>query len=156
MVDEVEILIKTDINSIISDAKLSLSLIRCYSILYVGGKAVGWCEKSQRKYYEQLIKDGIMKAKLLEEVKNRTCVPAFTGLRFICGANLHIRPEYLSDKLAIEYLEKRYLKKEDFTVLPKEYQYKLDLQEKQELSKENKVTFEVKKTDKKQSKKSKK
>lgn len=95
-----------------------IDLFRCYSTLYNGGKQCRTCVKSQEKYYNQLKKDGIMKAINYEEAKNRTCKPKFKGLKCIRGTHQHFNSDHITDKQAIYFLENGMLSENDFEKLP--------------------------------------
>ncbi len=119
MVDKVKAILDRDISVVLKSGDLSLSLLKCYSILYLGGGQPRTCEKQQRKYYSQLQKDGIMKAELQKEIDNRTCKPIFKGLKYLpmpyCK---HISAATLTDKDAVDLLKKKILKESDFAKLP--------------------------------------
>ena len=60
-----------------------------------------------------------MKAELHEEIKARTCVPNWNGLRYINGD--HYSDKYITDKQAFYLLMNGLLTENEFKVLPKEY-----------------------------------
>ena len=63
-----------------------------------------------------------MKAQLQEEINNRTCKPAFKGLKYLPKpACKHVNDEYLTDKEAVKWLKIGLLKESDFEVLPEAY-----------------------------------
>ncbi len=99
-------------------SSLSLKLIKIYSDLYEGGREVRACENSQRKYYELLIKEGYKMAAIKEEVKNRTCVPAWSGNLYSTKIGEHIHSDNITDTKAISLLEKGYIAESLFTKLP--------------------------------------
>lgn len=68
-----------------------------------------------------------MKAELQEKIKNRKCIPAFKGVKFVRAivkngktitVHQHINSETLTDEKAIELLKSGALTKEDFKSLP--------------------------------------
>ena len=124
MIDEVKEILRNDVEVVIKSPQLSLSLLKCYSLLYIGGKAPGTCARSQRNYYRQLLKDGIMKAELAEKIKARTCKPAWEGLMYIRKACKHYSDALIHDEDAIDALKKGYLTESQFEVLPEGYKAK--------------------------------
>lgn len=121
MVEEVKEILNNDVEVVIGSPQLSLSLLKCYSELFLNGRKPRVCAKSQRIYYEELKTKGMAKAEILEKVKVRTCVPAFKGLRYSNKVFCHISSELLYDEQAIEYLNNGALKESDFEVLPEGY-----------------------------------
>lgn len=121
MVAEVVKLLNSDIQEIITSPELSLSLLRCYSVMYINGASPRACEASQRMYFDKLKVDGMARAELMEKVKVRTCQPAWVGLKYSPIVMRHILPELLYDEIAIDYLKSGALKESDFDVLPDGY-----------------------------------
>ena len=122
MIDQVKILLDTDI-SVIIKTDLSMSLIRCYSVLYNNGKQIKTCERFLHSYHSQLKKDGMSKAILLDKVKNRTCVPNWgEGLIYSNKSMCHFSAELMHDELAISLLKCGARSEKDFDVLPEGYE----------------------------------
>ena len=117
MVKDVELILSKDVGEVIA-SPLSLKLLRCYSTLYLGGKAPRTCSNSQRKYYQQLKKNGIEMAKKLTKAEARTCTPAWKGLKYIPKAARHYSSNTLTDEEARALLDKGFLKESDFNKLP--------------------------------------
>lgn len=105
----------------VSASSLVLTLLECYSKLYLNGAQPGVCGKCMRGYYIELTKTGMEKAINFEEIKARTCKPAWNGLKFIPSTARHWNNELLTDKEAINLLEKKFLTPVDFEVLPAEW-----------------------------------
>jgi len=124
MIDEINEILRNDVEVVIKSPQLSLSLLKCYSLLYIGGKAPGTCARSQRNYYRQLLKDGIMKAELAEKIKARTCKPAWEGVIYPRKACKHYSDALIHDEDAIDALKKGYLTESQFLVLPEGYKTK--------------------------------
>ena len=59
------------------------------------------------------------KAQLLEDIKNRTCVPAWQGLKYYPATGEHLSDEWITDEQAKKYLSLGLLKESDFVTLPK-------------------------------------
>lgn len=125
MVDNVKTILANDIQDIIKSPELSMLLLKTYSKLYLQGSAPRICERSQRRYYDQLKNTGIMKAELIEKIKNRTLTPAWKGNKYSPKVFRHISDLYIHDKEACELLESGVLKESDFTKLPDGYASKI-------------------------------
>lgn len=121
MKDKVEEILNNDVEVVLQSPQLLLSLLQCYSKLYLFGASPRMCSKCQRGYYSQLKKDGIMKAEKFEEIKNRTCKPKWNGLCYVSKAGKHFASEYITDKEAIDALNKGFLFEKQFDVLPEGY-----------------------------------
>lgn len=102
----------------VSASSLILKMLDCYSKLYLNGKQPSTCGRCHRDYYITLKKNGMELAKKYEEAKNRTCKPAWTGLKYIPATARHWDDNLLTDKEAEYLLEKHFLKESDFEVLP--------------------------------------
>ena len=135
MVSQLTEILDNDIEVVIRSPHLSLSLLKCASVLLLHGAQPRACERSQRMYYSKLKLNGMAKAEMIEKAKNRTCIPNFTGFRYSKIIMAHISSDLLSDEMAIEYLQKGALKESDFNVLPQGYNVKLE--KKQEVKTES-------------------
>lgn len=102
----------------VTASSLSLKLLRCYSMLFLGGKQPRTCTRSQRQYYQQLTKNGIAMAQQFEKAINRKCRPAWKGLKYIPPTARHWNSELLTDDEALMLLEKGYIKPSEFEILP--------------------------------------
>lgn len=122
MITEVKEILNNDVEVVIKSPQLSLSLLKCYSLLYISGAQPRACARSQRDYYRKLQIDGIMRAELAEKVKARTCVPAWNGLKYVRKACKHYSNLTVHDEQAIDALERGFLKEADFSVLPDGYE----------------------------------
>ena len=133
MLDKVKEILKNDIQVVIKSPVLSLSLLKCASVLLLNGARPRICESSQRKYYELLKTKGMSKAEILDKVEKRTCKPSWVGRKYSPIAMANIFPEYLHDENAIEYLKSGALKESDFEVLPESYQVKIQFEAKEKV-----------------------
>jgi hypothetical protein len=124
---EVEILSSMDVRDIIKSGEHTILLLRTYAAVFLNGGQPGNCESCIRSYHSQIIKFGKMKAELLEKIKNRKCVPAWSGIKYIPGVmkagkwvimHAHIDSATLTDEQAKKYLNAGALKKTDFAKLP--------------------------------------
>jgi hypothetical protein len=122
IIDDVKEVLNTPFEKVVS-TPLSLKLLSCYSKLYLCGGQPRTCTNSQRNYYQQLLKNGIEMAKKFEQAKNRTCKPAWKGLKYIPATARHWNSEFLSDDEASMLLKKGFVKESDFEVLPDDNQY---------------------------------
>lgn len=118
MKEEISEIKKHSFEIVINSPELCLSLIKCYSKLYKAGCQVKTCKNSLYLYYNQILNNGIQMAELNEESKKRTCIPAFTGRRYISRAGRNFHSETLTDRDAIFLLEKGFLTESDFLKLP--------------------------------------
>jgi hypothetical protein len=105
----------------VSASSLVLKLLDCYSKLYINGSQPGICGLCLRNYYTELKKNGMELAKIYEEVKNRTCKPAWNGLKYIPSTARHWNNELITDKDAMYLLEKGFVKENEFEILPSEW-----------------------------------
>jgi hypothetical protein len=120
MVTEVAEIISKDFEEI-KGSSLSLQLLKCYSTLYLHGGRPSSCERSMRKYYNELKKTGIKKAEKMENV-TKTNKTRVKGIRLI-GRPIFKQLDFgnLSDADAINLLGKGILKEKDFITLPDGY-----------------------------------
>ena len=119
MVQEIEEILSKPVKEVIS-SPLSLTLLKIYSTLYLGGGQPRWCERSQTSYYNQLAIDGIKKAKQMENsgVLTRTCELKPDMLIYASSLAMHITKSNITDWIACEGLTKGFLKESQFIKLP--------------------------------------
>jgi len=120
LVDEVKEILSKDVEDVIASS-LSLSLLKVYSILYLYGKQPNWCEKCLTDYYNKLKKDGMERAKKLDEKIVKIKKGAIKGLTYYPDLRKHISGENITDSDAKFLLKKGWLKETDFEVLPLGY-----------------------------------
>lgn len=120
MIELVKEVLSKDVEEVIK-SPLSLSLLKCYSTLYIGGAIPRGCSVSQRNYYNQLSIDGIKKAEMMKEVLDATCIFKENIMPFISALQIHITRANCTDALAIEGLKKGWLKESQFDKLPDAY-----------------------------------
>jgi hypothetical protein len=118
MIDEVKKILSHSSGEVIADPELCFSLIKCYSRLYKVGCSVRTCKNSLYLYYKILQKNGIEMATINEQAKERTCVPAFKGIKYISRAAKYFNADLLTDRDAIFLLQHKCLTEEDFIKLP--------------------------------------
>ena len=119
MVQEIEEILSKPVKEVIS-SPLSLTLLKIYSTLYLGGGQPRWCERSQTSYYNQLAIDGLKKAKQMENsgVLTRTCELKPDMLIYVSSLAMHITKANITDWIACEGLTKGFLKESQFIKLP--------------------------------------
>lgn len=120
MTDQVSEVINKSFEEV-SASSLILTLLNCYSKLYLNGADPGTCGKCHQDFYIQLKKNGMELAKLYEEAKNRTCKPAWSGLKYIPATARHWNDELITDKDAVYLLDNGFCKASDFETLPEGY-----------------------------------
>lgn len=130
MLEDVEKILNNDVEEVIKSPQLSLSLLKCYSKLYLNGAQPRVCAVSQRKYYSQLKIDGMAKAKIAQDVKDRTCVPKWKGNCYSSKACKHYNSDMITDGQAIDALEKGFLMESQFNKLPENYGNKIEAKSK--------------------------
>lgn len=119
MLEKVINIIKHDEDYVIS-SDLCLILLKIYSELYLNGRQPQWCSKCMRRYFRELKKTGIMKAK---ERDNQTFTNKCNkkGVSYVRKAAKHFNFSNLSDTQAVWLIENEILKESDFSILPESY-----------------------------------
>lgn len=117
MIEKIKELLSKDIEEIIS-TPLSLDLLKIYSTLYLYGEKPNTCARSQRKYHNQLKKDGMKKA---ETNMKRTCKPNWNGNMYISKEARHFNDLFITDEQAITLLKRKHISEDKFSVLPDGY-----------------------------------
>ena len=145
MVQEIEEILSKPVKEVIS-SPLSLTLLKIYSTLYLGGGQPRWCERSQTSYYNQLAIDGIKKAKQMENsgVLERTCELKPDMLIYVASMAMHITKSNITDWIACEGLTKGFLKESQFIKLPDCWLNKEEAKEpiKEEISEEKNIVLQ--------------
>ena len=149
MLDRVSKLINHELGDVLSSPVLSKELLLLYSVLFLAGAQPSFCAQCQKKYYQKLKTQGIMKAKEYESIKKRTCKPAWHGLMYINKMARHYNSELITDEQAIELLNKKLLKESNFEKLPENYKKEAKKTESVQEVKQVEQTKEIKKVVKK-------
>jgi len=123
MIESVNKIVNLEFKSIIKDGRNTMLLLGLYSKLYLNGQAPKTCEAQMLKYYNQLKTDGIMKAELQQEIKERTLTPNWVGHKHLKGGHI-VSSITITDKQAVLLLDKKILKDSDFKTLPESYNSK--------------------------------
>lgn len=140
MIDEIKLILSKDVREVIK-SPLSGQLLKIYSTLYLGGGQPRWCEKSQTAYYKQIAIDGIEKAtKMGLETINKTCELKPDILIHITALQMHVSNANITDKIAIEGLQKGWFKESNFVKLP---ETAVKAEPKKEESPENTISLEA-------------
>jgi hypothetical protein len=103
---------------VVNSTSLVLKLLNSYSKLYLNGAQPGGCSLCIRDYYNKLLRTGMDLALKYEEAKNRTCKPAWNGLKYIPSTARHWNSELITDSDAKYLLSESHLKESDFEILP--------------------------------------
>jgi hypothetical protein len=103
------------------NSDLAVNLLYAWSQLFNYGQQPSWCAKCMRRYYTELINNGLDMVSKFEESQNRTCVPKWLGDKYIHRAGRHYNNFYLTDKEAIELLNKGLISEDQFEKLPDGY-----------------------------------
>ena len=141
MLETVVNILMMDVESVISSPK-SVELLRCYSKLYLNGGTPHYCAESQRRYYEELKRTGIERAKKYDMVQIRTCELKHKGNVLVQKYGF-VYSDTLTDDIALYLLNNKLLSESDFTKLPDGYNQKKD-EPKQEIEQKNEPVKEVK------------
>mgnify|MGYP001172527085 CR=1 FL=1 len=130
LIEKVQRILARSVEEVIS-SPLSLDLLECYSKLYINGAQPRSCAGSMRKYYAELTKTGVQKAMELNQTKERTCKPAWKGLKYIivkendyAAKGMHVSSEHITDEQAKKYLRIGALVESDFEILPENVKLK--------------------------------
>jgi hypothetical protein len=119
-------LLSRDVEGLIASPD-SLKLLKLASILLLNGGQPRTCANSIRKYFEQLKTIDMNAVERAEQVKNRTCVPKWNGLRYIKGN--HYDNKNITDNEAIQLIRAGLLSKNDFEKMPDGLVIKIDSKE---------------------------
>lgn len=101
-------------------------IIHCYSALFCGGAYVRTCDNSKREYIVKIFKEGLNRAKEMDEIKVRTCKPAFNGLVYVNRTARHYSAEHITDEQAIDLLKNKDIPETYFSKLPEGYEKPLE------------------------------
>jgi hypothetical protein len=115
--DEIKTILAHTVEEVIA-SQLSMSLLRCYSTLYLCGGQPRTCSNSQKLYYKQLSDNGMQLAEKLLKAKNRVCKPAWKGNKYVPKNARFYNSDLITDDEAIDLLNRGFLTEKDFTVLP--------------------------------------
>ena len=118
MVERVANILRHEWREIIG-SPLIIELLDIYSKLYLNGGQPNACERCHREYFAKLIKNGKIMAEKYQEVLNRTCIPAWKGVKYIPKQARHFDSENMTDAEAIRFLKQGQLDEDDFIKLPK-------------------------------------
>ena len=119
MIDQINEILNYEVEAVLKDGRLSLNLLRIYSVIYMGGAPCRACSQSQRAYYAELKKSGLQKASIMV---NRTCELQPDALHYVRGlGNKHVSNHNITDEEAIICLKNGWLKERHFVKLPSGY-----------------------------------
>lgn len=154
MKHRLEELLKYDIKEIVG-SPLVLELLDVYSKLFLNGSQPSYCEKCLTKYYYQLKQYGMEQQERIQKIKDRTCIPAWNGLKYIPAVARHFNSDLITDEEATDCLIDGKLRESHFKKLPDIYlELKKEPEKKdQEKEKQPEPKLEKKKVVKKAAKK---
>lgn len=119
MIEQINEILSNEVEAVLKDGRLSLNLMRIYSVLYMNGAPCRACSQSQRTYYSELQKTGLQKAIIMV---NRTCELMPDALHYVRGlGNKHLSNHNITDEEAIICLQNGWLKERHFAKLPVGY-----------------------------------
>ncbi len=118
MIEKINAIKRVSFAELIKNGELTLFLLEIYSKLYVGGSEISTCEKSLKKYYEQIKINVMEKIEKYKEVEKRTCVPNWSGNIFISATCRHWHSDLITDSDAIYLLKNKYLDEDYFKEIP--------------------------------------
>ena len=113
----IELLKNSKVEDVIN-SDLVIILLRTYSALFEGGGQLPWCAKCHRRYYTEIVNNGLTQLEKMKEYQNRICVPNWEGLMYIHKTGRHYSNLFITDKEAIYLLENELIKESSFKVLP--------------------------------------
>lgn len=99
------------------DSEKVMILLSVYSFLYLNGGNPGWCKKCMQDYYGKILTEGEKQLKLVMEIKKRTCIPSWDGVKYVRGA--FYDSNTITDALALDAITRGYLSEKDFKEMPK-------------------------------------
>jgi hypothetical protein len=116
--EDLKLILSKTFEEVAKSQDVLLKMLYLYSTLYLSGQPAAWCEYCQHDYYTTLKKEGMEKIAELEEIQKRTCIPAWTGLKYIHKSGRHFNNELITDVQAIDLLERGFLSETDFIKIP--------------------------------------
>lgn len=119
IINEVEKMIKLEWAEIENSAHL-LTFLKIYSQLYLNGTAPPLCAKCHKEMFLQLKKNGIEKATQKMNTLSKINKYKKKGIVYFTALAMHVNLQNMSDEMALSLIEKNFLKKEDFEILPEE------------------------------------
>lgn len=117
MIEKLNIVKSMTFEALIASEKV-MDFLSLYSFLYLNNSAPSNCVTCMRGYYNQLLKEGDERLKLIMEAKKRTLIPNWEGLRYIRGA--FYDSQTITDEQAIKSIEQGFLRESHFKKLPEE------------------------------------
>lgn len=124
IVTEVTELIKMNDADILNDSALFIKFVRIFKLLFeIDILSCGSCQKD-KKFLTEFKNKGMERAKLYDLQHNRTCKPAWNGIKQCIETGVRvffIHADKVTDTLAIDLLKKGILKESDFEIFPENY-----------------------------------
>lgn len=102
----------------IKSTELVLILIKTYSKLYCNSKQIDFCSLCLEKYYNEILKTGFEKLRIMETINKKTNICKYKGIKYVPTMHTHYDFDNLSDHDAENLLKVGYLTKDNFIELP--------------------------------------
>ena len=115
--EDIELIISKDVEEVVNTS-LVLTLLKVYSILYLGGSQPRACGQCQRGYYAEIKSNGLKKLEIMKDSIERTCELKTNNLIYISALHNHVSNINITDQMAIQCLKNGWLKEADFAKLP--------------------------------------
>jgi len=123
MRNQLEEILNLGIEAVIK-SPLSLTMLKIYSTIYLGGGVPRCCERSQRLYFNELSRSGMQKLEEMAEIFNKTCKLKGDILIYSRAYATHFSNANITDAIAIEGLAAGWLKPTQFEILPTVKEFK--------------------------------
>ena len=150
MIEKLNIVKSMTFEALIASEKV-MDFLSLYSFLYLNNSAPSNCVTCMRGYYNQLLKEGDERLKLIMEAKKRTLIPNWEGLRYIRGA--FYDSQTITDEQAINSIKQGFLRESHFKKLPEGLKIEVAIEQLPEPKIEQKQEVSVKKRGRKQKQK---
>ena len=150
MIEKLNIVKSMTFEALIASEKV-MDFLSLYSFLYLNNSAPSNCVTCMRGYYNQLLKEGDERLKLIMEAKKRTLIPNWEGLRYIRGA--FYDSQTITDEQAINSIKQGFLRESHFKKLPDGLKIEVAIEQLPEPKIEQKQEVSVKKRGRKQTQK---
>ncbi len=150
MIEKLNIVKSMTFEALIASEKV-MDFLSLYSFLYLNNSAPSNCVTCMRGYYNQLLKEGDERLKLIMEAKKRTLIPNWEGLRYIRGA--FYDSQTITDEQAINSIKQGFLRESHFKKLPDGLKIEVAIEQLPEPKIEQKQEVSVKKRGRKQKQK---
>lgn len=129
MINIVKQILSNPGHTVLNDPGLLLLMLRCYSNLYLCGAQCSSCKRTHQKYYDKIKQNGLEMAEKYEKSKVRTCIPNWSGSKYITATYKHWNADMITDEDATYLLSNNYLTEDMFIKLPNKIEDKVEYNE---------------------------